>query len=565
MNNFKSYETHFFFLINKCLLLFKYINVNYQKEILNEIKLFIHKLQEIFSTADFKSNIEKKNKILEILIHYFEKIIDDKIFPYMDNTHNKYLIISEIDNIALIASEKSSNNYAEKILNDTLSEPKKQEYKNNDYQQNQQQDYKNNTYKQNQQNQQKEMKQSLSKKEYTTNIDKEKEKDINVKLEEIERKLNNKMKVVFSEIENNIKTSFKNYFDHAQYFEYDLDKKFNQKMEFNNQLLEEKIKSIISESNIATDHPSMIRYEIEDKIKVLATIFNENIQKMFENLTDRITNNEEELLRFFDEKINNSNFNKNNFNIIFDKDLNEIKLLYCDDIITSTKINIKGLIGPKGPIGNKGDKGETPIIRKIEFTNDDKLKFIIQESNNIYDVVSDERIPSGPPGPKGDKGEPGKSTLELKWNQENVMLIDEEQNNSVIFLKSLSVGDKSHCLKDNSLSIGGATCYQNNSLAIGNNSKTLDSESIALFGSTIGKKALSYRANNIDENTVQFGMKDNKNNFNINTFNINSKEINLECEYLKIKTNKYENTKFLEFEERLIQIEKKLVDVLRKI
>jgi hypothetical protein len=238
--------------------------------------------------------------------------------------------------------------------------------------------------------------------------------------------------------------------------------------------------------------------------------------------------------------------------------------MYCNEIITSTKLNIKGLIGPKGPNGNKGDKGDTPIIRKIQFTDDKKMKMIIQESNNLYEVYSDDIIPSGPIGPQGEKGEQGKSVMDLKWNQEDVMRIDEDNKDSLIFLKSLCIGEKSHCLKDNSIAIGGGICYQNNSIALGINSKTLDSESIALYGSTIGKKALSYRANNVDENTVQIGMKD-KNNYNINGFYINAKEIMIDCATFKVKTNKYENNKFIELEDRIGQLEKKVVDILRKI
>jgi hypothetical protein len=154
--------------------------------------------------------------------------------------------------------------------------------------------------------------------------------------------------------------------------------------------------------------------------------------------------------------------------------------------------------------------------------------------------------------------------MDLKWNQDNVMQIDEDNKESVIFLKSLCVGDKSHCLKDNSLSIAGAKCYQNNSIGIGSSSKTLDSESIALFGTCIGKRSFSYRADNVDENCIEFGKKD-KLNYNINSFNINSKEINLDCDSLKIKTNKYENNKLKDLEDRIILIEKKLIEIYKKI
>jgi len=154
--------------------------------------------------------------------------------------------------------------------------------------------------------------------------------------------------------------------------------------------------------------------------------------------------------------------------------------------------------------------------------------------------------------------------MDLKWNQDNVMRIDEDNKGSLIFLKSLCVGDKSHCIKDNSLSIAGGKCYQNNSFAIGSNSKTLDLDSIAIFGTTIGKRAFSYRADNVDENSVIFGKKE-KNDYNIDSIQLISKEINLECDSLKIKTNKYENNKLKELEERLIFIENKIVDILKKI
>ena len=242
--------------------------------------------------------------------------------------------------------------------------------------------------------------------------------------------------------------------------------------------------------------------------------------------------------------------------------------MYRNEVISSSKINIKGLIGQRGPDGKDGKdgfKGDTPIIRKISITEDNKIKFIIQDNNtNIYEVISNDTIPCGKQGIQGIRGEPGKSTLDLRWNQDNVMRIDEENNNSLIFLKSLCVGDKSHCLKDNSIAIGGAKCYQSNSFSIGNNAKTLDTESIGLYGSCVGKRAFSYRADNVDEDVIQFGKKD-KANYNINSFNIMSKEIVFDCDSFKIKANKYENSKIRELEDRIIYLEKKIVEILKKI
>jgi len=594
MDNFKSYEFTFLYLINKCILLFKYIDNIYQKEILYDIKIFINKLQELFSKADFKNNEDKKNKILEILITYFEKIIDEKIYNLIDNVEKDNIIIEVEKNALAICenNEKKSNKLEEPPI------------------------LKNYNHYINKDNKEDIFKEKISKEVNKNNYSQ-------ISLIEFEQKINNKIKTIFSEIENNIRISLKDYFDHTKYVEYDLDKKFNAKLESNNLLIESKIKELFdnllnnddfkdsifnnnklsdyintlikyqindiysyvddikniiksnnsyySDYNKITDIESLnnnlkknINDELENKIRLLGNIFNENIEKIFNNLNSKIIDNEKELLVLFEEKINNSNFNKYNFNILFDKDLNTVQLFYCDEVIASTKINIKGLIGPKGPDGKKGDSGETPIIRRIKVTEDKKFKFIIQEGSNLYEVISDDTIPNGPQGIKGEKGEPGKSVLDLKWNQENVMRVDDENNDSLIFTKSLCIGEKSHCIKDNSLSIAGGRCYQNNSISLGNNAKTLDSESIALFGTCIGKKSFSYRADNVDENCVDFGKKD-KNNYNINSYNINSKEINIECDSFKIKTNKYENNKIKELEDRVIFLEKKIVDILKKI
>ncbi len=604
MDNFKSYEFTFLYLINKCILLFKYIDNNHQKEILYDIKIFINKLQELFSKADFRNNEDKKNKILEILITYFEKIIDEKIYNLINNDDKDNIIIEIEKNALSICENNEKKQHILKSYNDKENFSKDAFTKDA---------FTKDTF----------TKDAFPKDSFQKdNFAKDNKTHYSqISLLEFEQKINNKIKVIFSEIENNIKISLKDYFDHTKYVEYDLDKKFNAKLESNNILIESKIKEIFNNllyndnfkeyffnnnklvdminsivkyqindiysyfdtikdnfknnsyyndykntdlENLNNDLKKNINIELENKINLLGNIFNENIEKIFNNLNNRIINNEKELLTLFEEKINNSNFNKHNFNILFDKDLNTIQLLYCNDVIASTKINIKGLIGPKGPDGKKGDSGETPIIRKIKVTEDKKFKFIIQEGSNLYEVISDDTIPNGPQGIKGDKGDPGKSVLDLKWNQENVMRIDNENTDSLIFTKSLCIGEKSHCIKDNSLSIGGGLCYQNNSFSLGSNAKTLDSESIAFFGTCIGKKSFCYRADNVDENCVDFGKKD-KNNYNINSFNINSKEINIECDSFKVKANKYENNKIKELEEKVIYLEKKMVELLKKI
>ena len=588
MDNYKSSEFTFMYLMNKCLLLFKYIRYNEQKEILNDIKIFINNLKYTFSITEYK-NIDyniKKTKILEILIDYFQIIIDTKIYNYIDE-FNKDKLISEIEKQSLeicYDNEKKLNDKKYEIIN-----------KNSDMNFNMDK-----TIEKNNANNDKTNNGNNDK---TNNANNDK---TNIELLELEKRINYKIKTLFYDIENNIKLSLKDYLIKNENIELELNKKIMN----NNLIIENKLKEmmdhyIYNKNNFQSNFQSsielkdFIKYQIEDiynyinnkikninnentnqntnqntnfenKILLLGNIFKDNIEKIYNNLNNRIIDNE----NIFNNKILDNEkdfinlieerFNKYNFNIVFDKEDNEIKLYYLNELVTSSKINIKGLIGPKGPAGNKGDKGETPIIRKVKITEDNKIKFIIQENNNIYDIISDETIPKGPQGDKGLKGDPGKSVMDLKWNQENVMRIDEENNNSLIFLKSLCIGEKSHCLKENSMAINGGICYQNSSLAFGNHAKTLDDESIALFGSTIGKKSFSYRSDNVDENCIKFGKKE-KNNYNINNYSISSKEIDLECDILRIKTNNYENNKFKEFEEKIIYIEKKVNDILKKI
>ena len=638
MDIIKSNEFNFLYLINKCILLFKYISNEHQKNILIDIKIFIHKLEEKFSKVNFSNNILKKNKILEVLIEYFKNIIEKKIYKLINNDS----IITIIDNVNNKAFEICNNkintpdpgkdyNYMEGVIKECMIPINNK-----------------NSYSQDNKLE------SVFTKEYINleiNNNLENNEEYNSKKENnfnIENIVDNKIKKFINEIENNIRNSLKDYINHTEYVEYDLDKKFNTRIEKNNIFIENKMREIMKElvnnnkiitfintslkqqmneiykyvdnskidksenntekieniinnninnninkikNNIELIENSIsnkidiieknstnninkskdeiknnLNIELDNKIKILSNIFNENIQLIFQNLNTKIINNEKDLYKIIDEKIYEyeNKIKTNNFKLFFDKENNEIKLLYLDDLITSTKINIKGLIGPKGPPGNHGDKGDTPIFRNIMFTENNKLKFIIQDTKNIYEIISEGTFPLGPQGIKGERGDPGKTYLDLKWDQDNVMRIDQDNKDSLIFTKSLCIGENSHCLKNNSLSLGGGICYQNNSIAIGNNSKTLDNESIAIFGSCIGKKSFAYRAENIDENIVQFGKKD-KNNYNINSVNISSKEINFDCDTFNIKTNNYDNNKLSEFENRIALIEKKIVDIYKKI
>ena len=320
---------------------------------------------------------------------------------------------------------------------------------------------------------------------------------------------------------------------------------------------ENKIKNI--EQNIV----NKINSNFENKIKILTEIFNKSISNSLSNLS--INNlNEKSIIKNIESKIiNNSNFSKNNFEIKHDKENNEIQLYYLNDLITSTKLNLRGLIGPKGPQGIKGEKGDITLIRNIKVNDDDTIKFIMQNGSSIYEVNTENKIPRGPKGDKGNdgiKGDPGDVNINLKWNQDNVMKINKENFNNLIFLKSLSIGENSHCLKNDSLSIGNSTCYKENSMAIGKNSKVLNENSIAFFGNTIGKNSFSYLAEDVDENCVNFGNK-NHNKYNIENISLKAKEIVLDCDDLILKDNNFKNNKIIELEEKINYLIKEINDL----
>ena len=184
-----------------------------------------------------------------------------------------------------------------------------------------------------------------------------------------------------------------------------------------------------------------VNINFEDKIKLLTNIFNDSIQNTLKNVKPHI--DETQIIRNIENKlVQNHNFSKNNFEIKFDKENNEIQLYYYNELISSTKLNIKGLIGPKGPQGIKGEKGDISIIRNIQINPDDTIKFTMQNGTSIYEVNTENKIPKGPKGEQGtigEKGEPGNININLNWNQENVMRMNKENSNNLILLKSLSI------------------------------------------------------------------------------------------------------------------------------
>jgi hypothetical protein len=227
-------------------------------------------------------------------------------------------------------------------------------------------------------------------------------------------------------------------------------------------------------------------------------------------------------------------------------------------VISSIKLNVKGMIGPKGPVGQMG---KTPKIKKIRFTHDGRVKFIIESENEMgiqeYEIESEERVPSGPPGPKGEKGDPGTIFTEMKLNEKSILRVDHENLNNVVIMKSLCVGEDSHCLQDKSLAIGGGVSMRSESLSLGKNSKTSDYQSIAFYGTTHGKNAFAYRAQGVNDNEVRFGQEKG----DIEKFEIKTKKFVIDAEEIELKGKMVIQA----LETKIQNLEKKIQDLQRRL
>ena len=562
-------EINFVFKINKITHLLNHIDVYYQKEILQDIKKYNNKINSILDNQNYENEESKKKVLYNHLNKYLDTIINDQLGYLIETYHpdNKHQIFIDAEKKS-IKSLNLNNNQSDlnKKVDNSVNKLK-------------------NNFNEN------------VKLEYDDNLNTILDQKINCFFSQIKTDLlYNVQNIIDKKIEDNwsdnntqssnyihkkikefLKLFLKNdkiYNNISEQMNTELNKLYEQFNKFTKQQTdlefliqkyvtnnEEKINNI--EKKVIKD----INSNLENKIILLTDIFNKTMKSSIENISSSNNNiDERQIMKNIENKIlHNNNFSKNNFEIKFDKENNEIQLYYFKDLITSTKINIKGLIGPKGQQGVKGDKGDITIVRNIEVNPDETIKFTMQNDTSIYEINSENKIPRGIRGEKGnigEKGDPGDVNINLKWNQENVMKLNKENSNNITFLKSLSIGENSHCIKNDSMSIGNSICYGNNSIAIGNKSKTMNSNSIAFFGNTLGKNSFSYFAEDVDENCVKFGHKEH-NKYNIENISLKAKQIVLDCDDLILKDNNFKNNKLIELEEKIEYLIKE-INILKK-
>ena len=556
MNNSLNKEYQSLFKLNKITYLLNYVDVYYQKEILKDINRYTNHINQQFENTYLNDPLQKKNKTFEILNKYLDTIIDEQIVYLIDAYHkenkNQIIMNSEKEALKITNQRVNQDKYVKTV--DTKVDSMKNNFCKNIHLSDSQldkiiNDKINGFFHQ--------IKQDLlnNVQEVIIKTNQENNNNENIKTTDfIQEKIQSFLKIFLKD-----DSLYKNVFNHMNNELSTIYNKLNniKETQQNILLLIEKYNSENEQkiNEVETNIFKKINISLSEKIKLLVNIFNTSIADQLKNVNVNELK-ENEILEKLEQKLfknNHSSFSKNNFDLNFSKENNEIQLLYFGEIISSIQLNLKGLIGPKGPPGSKGDKGDITHIRNIEINKDDTVKFVLQNGTDIYEVNTDNKLPQGPRGEKGSKGEKGDTgniEMNIKWEQENVMKINKENTNNVQFLKSLSIGENGHCLKNNSISIGNSICYKENSLTLGNNAKTFNTNSIAFFGNTLGKNAFSYFAEDVDENCVQFGSKEGH-HYNIEHITFKAKTIEFDTEDFILNNSTFKDKEINALEEKI--------------
>ncbi len=381
----------------------------------------------------------------------------------------------------------------------------------------------------------------------------------------IQQRFEDEMKHHFDELYQYMNTSLQESMKSLQKIEGTISERMDDRMEEVIQDIYEKLKDnfkmLIQKNHEMTDWKeeweknqlrqkdemkTSIQREFEDKLQKLSQVFHTNFSEIIQKIHD--------------EKLKNSSkpIDLGTFHLDYNQHDHQINLIHNQDIISSIKLNVKGMIGPKGP---QGLSGKPPKIKKVRFSHDGRVKFLIegdQESGiEEYEVESEERVPSGPQGPKGEKGDAGTIFTEMKLNEKSILRVDHENLNNLVVMKSLCIGEDSHCLQDKSLAIGGGVVMRSESLSLGKNARTSDYQSVAIYGTTHGKNAFSYRAQGVNDNEVRFGQEKN----DIERFEIKTKRFVIDADEIEMKGK----VVIQALETKIANLEKKIQDLQRRL
>ncbi len=570
----------FIYLLNKCSMLYIHLDKDTKKDVLNNIKEFILKLHETFNHNNDLKNLElneKKEKILSTLIPYLDKLTTHFMIEHICIDENKKeFLIKEID--------ISSLSYARKLVkNDTheaddilqKDEIKKDEIKKDEIKKSNFQEQINKvTYKITNHIDDK----IVSLHEELNNFFKTKFDLLNEENRKILENSNENLTKNIHNLEDQINQKVENKFEthkneSSSYLTYVSQKIYQEIEKYSSSYLDSNYNKIRDQirDKIMYELETQIKNEIHNKLDKLTHILNKNLENSLKNATQLTSS---EIHEFMEQKIKEYEYLIQNtpYVLHFDKVSNTVKLMNGENTLSS--ITLPLIQGPKGERGIQGERGSTPIFKNIDVTKDGYISVIVQDEHKSYELKSANKInipvvhvPQVPQQAlvQGKEKDSVKEVVnvshvtkvvhDLNFDKSHVMRLDSNNEHTLIILKSLSIGENSHCIRPNSLAIGGATTFQEHSLAIGSKSQTLSKNSIALFGSTSGENSFAYHAQNVPSNQFIVG-QNNDNTYNVQKISLNAEHIQLNSKNISI--NSYDE-KLRALESKIAFLEKQMI------
>jgi hypothetical protein len=95
-NSMKKHQL--LYLFHKCSMLYTHISKEGQRDTLDQIQLFIQKVESYFQKTDFQNSEEKREKIFSLILPFFEKLTSQRMPSHIHmNQERKDFLLKEID------------------------------------------------------------------------------------------------------------------------------------------------------------------------------------------------------------------------------------------------------------------------------------------------------------------------------------------------------------------------------------------------------------------------------------------------------------------------------------
>ncbi len=584
----------FIYLLNKCTMLYIHLDKDTKRDVLSNIQDFILKLQDTFTSNEELRSLDqdtKKERILSTLIPYLQKLTTNFMIEHITvDDQKKEFLMKEID--------ISSHSYARKLIQEASKEEikvKEEEVNKKEIKDKESMDLKiKEEVKEDEKYDIEGKKSELFKVQLKEQISTVTNKITNhlddkiIKLQdELNRFFQTKFQFLNEELHKSKEQMVKSIYNHQSNVESHLSNETNQYQERLQEIsakIKYEIEQYIIQKNesyvienygkvrdeirdkVMYDLESTIKSEISQKIEKLTHILNKNLEASLKSATQL---SQDEIQEFVSKKIEEYEYLIKNTPYIlqYHKSTNTIELINNNKVLSS--ISLPLIQGPPGAQGAVGPAGSTPQFKKLDITKDGYLSVIVQDDRGSYELKSSNKLPTQqvpvqvpmqmPISEKSVKEVVNvtKSIHDLHFDKSAVMRLDSNSENTLIILKSLSIGEHSHTLRPNSVAIGGATCFQENSLAIGNKSQTLSKNSIAMYGSTSGENAFAYHSKNVPSNQFIVGEKseEDKSLYNIQKIVLNADHIHLNSNHIMIRA----------YDEKIKQLEAKIATLEKHI